>query len=358
MAWLHLKLLAARASVLQVIASAGRESRNLEEQERRLIDRLSRDDVGDELKRSLEQQLEVIRSRRSGHADARTPPRADRSGDRTAAPAGVARARAGAARDRRAQRRGVARRAVRVAQRSESLAQGSARIVRGARRPDRRAAARRPAARRRARRRAAREFRNDEFRLEERLHDSHRCSRTDRAARPPATSSRCCCCSASSGSACICGSARARRSSRRLQRPAARRRPSPRPQPDGDAPAPIEPVVGTPPLEAAATYTPKDGVLQIDISEYAGYGGLIVANGGLEPNPDSFFAQGVRLQGQDLDERERDLVAAQQRPARRHRDDDRCARRARAASSKPSCRCRSATRAAPTWSSSIAASPR
>ena len=54
---------------------------------------------------------------------------------------------------------------------------------------------------------------------------------------------------------------------------------------------PIEPVVGTPPLEAAATYTPKDGVLQIDISEYAGYGGLIVANGGLEPNPESFFAK-------------------------------------------------------------------
>jgi NitT/TauT family transport system substrate-binding protein len=60
---------------------------------------------------------------------------------------------------------------------------------------------------------------------------------------------------------------------------------------DGDAPTPIEPVVGTPQLEAAATYTPKDGVLLIDISEYAGYGGLIVANGGLEPNPDSFFAK-------------------------------------------------------------------
>jgi NitT/TauT family transport system substrate-binding protein len=60
---------------------------------------------------------------------------------------------------------------------------------------------------------------------------------------------------------------------------------------DSTAPAPIEPVVGTPPLEAAATYTPKDGVLQIDISEYAGYGGLIVANGGLEPNPESFFAK-------------------------------------------------------------------
>jgi NitT/TauT family transport system substrate-binding protein len=62
-------------------------------------------------------------------------------------------------------------------------------------------------------------------------------------------------------------------------------------EPDGDAPVPIEPVVGTPPLEAAATYTPKDGVLQIDISEYAGYGGLIVANGGLEANPESFFAK-------------------------------------------------------------------
>jgi hypothetical protein len=70
MAWVHLKLLAARASVLQVIASAGRESRNLEEQERRLIDRLSHETVGDELTRSLEQQLEVIRERRSGHADA------------------------------------------------------------------------------------------------------------------------------------------------------------------------------------------------------------------------------------------------------------------------------------------------
>ena len=70
MAWVHLKLLAARASVLQVISSAGRESRNLEEQERRLIDRLSREAVSDELKRSLEQQLEVIRERRSGHADA------------------------------------------------------------------------------------------------------------------------------------------------------------------------------------------------------------------------------------------------------------------------------------------------
>jgi NitT/TauT family transport system substrate-binding protein len=60
---------------------------------------------------------------------------------------------------------------------------------------------------------------------------------------------------------------------------------------DPDAPKPIEPVEGTPPLDAAGAFTPKDGVVLIDISEYAGYGGLIVANGGLEPNPESFFAK-------------------------------------------------------------------
>lgn len=70
MAWLHLKLLAARASILQVISSAERDRRALDEQERRVIDRLSEDSIGDELKRSLEQQLEVLRSRRAGHADA------------------------------------------------------------------------------------------------------------------------------------------------------------------------------------------------------------------------------------------------------------------------------------------------
>jgi NitT/TauT family transport system substrate-binding protein len=62
-------------------------------------------------------------------------------------------------------------------------------------------------------------------------------------------------------------------------------------KPEGDAPEPIEPVVGTPSLEAANAYVPKDNTLRIDISEYAGYGGLIVANGGLDPNPDSFFAK-------------------------------------------------------------------
>lgn len=58
-----------------------------------------------------------------------------------------------------------------------------------------------------------------------------------------------------------------------------------------DAPTPLEPSAGSPQIEAAAAYVPKNNVVEIDISEYAGYGGLIVANGGLAPNPDSFFAK-------------------------------------------------------------------
>jgi hypothetical protein len=70
MAWLHLKLLAAQASILQVLQSAGQERSSLDEQERRIIDRLTRGDADEELKRSLEQQLTVIRSRRAAHTDA------------------------------------------------------------------------------------------------------------------------------------------------------------------------------------------------------------------------------------------------------------------------------------------------
>ena len=61
--------------------------------------------------------------------------------------------------------------------------------------------------------------------------------------------------------------------------------------PAGPAPDPIEPLAGTPVLEASAPYAPHDNVLEVDISEYAGYGGLIVANGGLAPNPASIFAR-------------------------------------------------------------------
>jgi len=54
-------------------------------------------------------------------------------------------------------------------------------------------------------------------------------------------------------------------------------------------PSPVEPLQGGPILEAPAAYVPKDNVIEVDISEYAGYAGLIVANGGLAPNDDSFF---------------------------------------------------------------------
>jgi hypothetical protein len=70
MAWLHLKLLAARGSLGQVVAAAQRERRSLAEQEQRLEARLAAGAADDELRRSLEQQIEVIRSRRAAHADA------------------------------------------------------------------------------------------------------------------------------------------------------------------------------------------------------------------------------------------------------------------------------------------------
>ncbi|MFP6847909.1 MAG: phosphate ABC transporter substrate-binding/OmpA family protein [Pseudomonas sp.] len=58
-----------------------------------------------------------------------------------------------------------------------------------------------------------------------------------------------------------------------------------------NTPTPSEPVAGTPTLQSAAPYEMKNNIIDIDMSEYAGYGGLIVANGGLEPNPESFFAK-------------------------------------------------------------------
>ena len=54
---------------------------------------------------------------------------------------------------------------------------------------------------------------------------------------------------------------------------------------------PIEPLTSPPVLDRSAAYVMKDGILDVDLSEYAGYAGLIVANGGLAPNPDSFFAR-------------------------------------------------------------------
>lgn len=46
-----------------------------------------------------------------------------------------------------------------------------------------------------------------------------------------------------------------------------------------------------PKLDPPAAYVPKDNVVEIELSEYAGYAGLIAANGGLEPNDNSIFAK-------------------------------------------------------------------
>jgi hypothetical protein len=70
MAWLHLKLLAARASFAEVVEVAERERRKLEDQEATCRKRLA-GDVDEELRRSLEQQLEVIASRHAAHAEAK-----------------------------------------------------------------------------------------------------------------------------------------------------------------------------------------------------------------------------------------------------------------------------------------------
>ncbi|NUN52127.1 MAG: hypothetical protein HUU06_04955 [Planctomycetaceae bacterium] len=44
-------------------------------------------------------------------------------------------------------------------------------------------------------------------------------------------------------------------------------------------------------LEPPAAFEPGDGVLEIELSEYAGYAGIVLANGGLEPKADSLLAR-------------------------------------------------------------------
>jgi NitT/TauT family transport system substrate-binding protein len=51
----------------------------------------------------------------------------------------------------------------------------------------------------------------------------------------------------------------------------------------------VETRTQVPRLKAAATCQVKDNVVEIELSEYAGYAGMIAANNGLEPNEDSYF---------------------------------------------------------------------
>src|SRR5687767_10119945 len=53
----------------------------------------------------------------------------------------------------------------------------------------------------------------------------------------------------------------------------------------------VETQTEAPKLAPAGAYQPKDNTVDIELSEYAGYAGLIAANGGLEPNDNSVFTK-------------------------------------------------------------------
>src|SRR5262245_6060168 len=57
----------------------------------------------------------------------------------------------------------------------------------------------------------------------------------------------------------------------------------------GEAPAVVDFKSEVPRLAPAAPFTIKDNIVPIEISEYAGYAGIIAANGGLEPTENSIF---------------------------------------------------------------------
>ena len=141
MAWLHLKLLAARASFAEVVAVADRERKKLDEQERRCRERLAAHDTDEELRRSLEQQIEVIKSRHAAHADAeRRMELVDAELGRLRQQVSLVREQALLATDEGNMAQSLDA-VSRLAERGQPLAQGSARVVRRSRQFHRRAAA-------------------------------------------------------------------------------------------------------------------------------------------------------------------------------------------------------------------------
>jgi NitT/TauT family transport system substrate-binding protein len=58
---------------------------------------------------------------------------------------------------------------------------------------------------------------------------------------------------------------------------------------DGEDAELVETRTEVPRLKAAAPYEMKGGVVEIELSQYAGYAGLVAANGGLEPSEQSIF---------------------------------------------------------------------
>lgn len=70
--WLHLRLLVALVAINRVIDTAARERAQLAEQEKQIAARIAQAGISPELKRSLEQQQQVIDQRQQAHADAAT----------------------------------------------------------------------------------------------------------------------------------------------------------------------------------------------------------------------------------------------------------------------------------------------
>ena len=58
---------------------------------------------------------------------------------------------------------------------------------------------------------------------------------------------------------------------------------------DSKPAVPAEMKTAVPRLDPPAPYTPKDNTVDIELSEYAGYAGLIAANGGLDATENSVF---------------------------------------------------------------------
>jgi NitT/TauT family transport system substrate-binding protein len=59
--------------------------------------------------------------------------------------------------------------------------------------------------------------------------------------------------------------------------------------PKDDKPEIVETKTEVPKLPPAGIYQIKNNIIEVEISEYAGYAGLIVANGGMEPSENSIF---------------------------------------------------------------------
>lgn len=68
--WLHLRMLSADQAISQVLTTANEESDRLQQQEDGIDVRLARADLDPDLRRSLEQQKQVIDARQAAHAQA------------------------------------------------------------------------------------------------------------------------------------------------------------------------------------------------------------------------------------------------------------------------------------------------